>query len=361
MDLHRRSLSCIGRCLGLVAAAACARHATPPSTPAAPSALQVQIVTDEADAALTILSARREGQAVPPAAWSALFQSEGYRRLQQREAALGRSASDSEFTSFLLVDSMARREPLLRHTLDEWRRADMQAAANRALAYLPAGAKIRARVYLTIKPRSNSFVFEPTTNPAIFLFIDPATTRPKLENTIAHELHHIGYASACTAKTDSSLAPPMRTTLEWMSAFGEGLAMLAAVGGPNVHPHSVSPPDERARWDRDTANVADDFRKLDRFFVDVLTGRLTQADSIQRTAMAFFGVQGPWYTVGWTMARTIELADGRAGLVERICRPDDIVRRYGAAADRVPSLGRLPRWSDSLLTLLGAAELRGRR
>jgi hypothetical protein len=140
-----------------------------------------------------------------------------------------------------------------------------------------------------------------------------------------------------------------------MGAFGEGLAMLAAAGGPDIHPHAVSPPADRARWDNDIVNVADGFQQLDRFFLDVLTGRMTQPDSIQQTAMSFFGVQGPWYTVGWTMARTIEVADGRAALVRIICRPAAFVRAYGPAADRVAGGSALPRWSPALLSALQAA------
>lgn len=105
--------------------------------------------------------------------------------------------TDSAFAAFLRADSMAAKAPLLRATVSEWKRADPSAALGRALAYLPPGTPIRARIYLLIKPRSNSFVFETRTNPAIMLFVDPAVSRNKLENTMAHELHHLGYARAC--------------------------------------------------------------------------------------------------------------------------------------------------------------------
>ena len=48
-----------------------------------------------------------------------------------------------------------------------------------------------------IKPKTNSFVFEPASDPAIMLYLDPSRTRAQLENTVAHELHDIGYAAAC--------------------------------------------------------------------------------------------------------------------------------------------------------------------
>src|ERR671927_436895 len=70
--------------------------------------------------------------------------------------------------------------------------ADANRAARRALAYLPKNAYIRAKIYPVIKPRENSFVFEVKTDPAIFLYLDPAVGQKKFENTLAHELHHIG-------------------------------------------------------------------------------------------------------------------------------------------------------------------------
>jgi hypothetical protein len=75
-------------------------------------------------------------------------------------------------------------------------------------------------------------VFEVDIDPAIMLYLDPARTAAQLENTIAHELHHVGYAAACRAPTDSAADPALSAALGWLGAFGEGVAMLAAAGGP---------------------------------------------------------------------------------------------------------------------------------
>src|SRR4030095_14531738 len=156
-----------------------------------------------------------------------------------------------------------------------------------------------------IKPRENSFVFGSPEDPAIFLYLNPETSKEKFENTLAHELHHIGYGSSCPSKPVSNevakLPAEVQTALTWIGAFGEGFAMLAAAGGPDVHPHAVSDAEERGRWDRDMANFNQDFKKLEKFFLDVLAKRLTETQ-ISDTAFSFYGTQGPWYTVGYRMA-----------------------------------------------------------
>ena len=223
-------------------------------------------------------------------------------------------------------------------------------AGRKALAYLPTGTRIHARVYLLIKPRTNSFVFEPATDPAIMLYLDPARTRAQLENTVAHELHHIGYAAACDSTPPD--APPdsaVSTARQWLSAFGEGVAMLAAAGGPEVHAHATSPPRGPAlnQTSGRRFRISAGRRTL---LLDVLERRVTDADSIGRAGMSFFGVQGPWYTLGWVMASTVERSEGRAALVKVQCDPAELLAAYNAAARR--SRGALPLWSDALLARL---------
>jgi hypothetical protein len=60
--------------------------------------------------------------------------------------------------------------------------------------------------------------------------------------------------------------------------------------------------------------------------------------------MTFFGNQGPWYTVGWRMAVTIERRFGRSRLIDCIADDRLFLRTYNAAADGTP----LPRWSTDL-------------
>jgi hypothetical protein len=322
------------------------------------SALDVRIVTDEADAVLAILQKQNSGEPIADADWERLFSCEGYVRLKQREQSLKRSFEDEDFRKFVLSAELAARTQAVAATLERWKQADLKAAADRALAYLPSGTSIRAKVYPVIKPKTNSFVFEVQTDPAIFLYLNPDMNSAQFENTVAHELHHIGLAAACLpayeAEEFKKKPAEVRAVLEWIGAFGEGVAMLAAAGGPDIHPHAVSPAPDRERWDKDMANFNDDLKKVEGFFLDVLDGRLKGEEAIREVAFSFFGVQGPWYTVGWKMSVLIEKTSGRAKLIECLCKPTAFLLAYNeAAAKRSGPTGEAGTlWSAELLKRL---------
>ncbi|HYP29683.1 MAG TPA: DUF5700 domain-containing putative Zn-dependent protease [Blastocatellia bacterium] len=321
------------------------------SQSAPPPSVDVRVITDEPEAVLSIISKKQAGQPITDADWQRLFSSEGYVRLRKREAAMRRPFEDADFKSFVLSDSLAARAKALEETLERWKRADVSKAAGRALAYLPQRASLRAKVYPSIKPRDNSFVFEVRTDPAIFLYLDPEVSADQFENTLAHELHHIGYGGSCQPEAAPAEA---RNALAWVGAFGEGLAMLAAAGGPDVHPHLASKPEDRKRWDLSVATVNEDLMKVEKFLLDVLDERLSEEEE-QRRGFEFFGVQGPWYTVGWKMAATIETVFGRSKLIESACDKRNLLAVYNDAARKVNRSGRekLPLWSPSLIGRLG--------
>jgi len=319
-----------------------------------PPQVNVSLITDEPEAVLSILQKRGAGQRIDEDDWRRLFQSEGYVRLKRRELGMKRPFGDEDFKTFVLSEELLGRAPALAETLQRWKRADLNNAARLALAYLPEGARISAKIYPEIKPRDNSFVYDIGTDPAIFLYLDPQKSRGEFENHVAHEMHHIGYGTACpTRKTSAevaSLPENAQTALKWLHAFGEGFAVLAAAGGPDVHPHAASPAAERARWDRDVKNFNDDLKSLERFFLDVSDKRLT-ADEAEQKARTFYGTQGPWYTVGWKMAAVIEKAHGRRKLIECMCDVRELLRTYNRAAVKInrQSRGNLALWSESLL------------
>ena len=320
-----------------------------------PDRVRLSLDTAEAGGVLAILARRDSGDSVTETDWQWLFATSGYVRLQAREAAMGRAFTDDDFKKFVLSDSLRGRRDALRRALSDWAAADMRDAANRALAYLPQEARIAATVYVMIKPRGNSFVWDVQTNPAIFLYLDPSVTRAQFANTVAHELHHIGFASV-GAKADSAAGLSTRAALvaQWVGAFGEGFAMLAAAGGPDVHPHAVSPDSDRVRWDRDVAQFNQNLEALNQFFLSILDGRLATADTVQTIAFTFYGVQGPWYTVGWKMAVTIERRFGRPELIACMTDPHRLLERYNVAAGDYnrTHADTLATWSDSLVKAL---------
>lgn len=321
--------------------------------------VEVRLVTDEAEAVLAILAKKKANEAIAEADWQKLFATEGYVRLKQRETSMQRSFEDADFKTFVLSDQLAGRAPALRDALDKWKRTDLTRAAQLALNYLPKDARIRAKIYPVIKPRENSFVFDVKNDPAIFSYIDPAISPEKFENTLAHELHHIGYGTTCPAKQSADemreLPPNVKTALTWTGAFGEGFAMLAAAGGPDIHPHAVSNSEERARWDKDVANFNDDLKKVEKFLLDVLDGRLTGAEA-QKAGFAFFGTQGPWYTVGWQMSVLIEKTYGKAALIESFCDQRKLLLTYNRAAGEHNRKSPKPLnvWSKSLFDRLAS-------
>lgn len=147
--------------------------------------------------------------------------------------------------------------------------------------------------------------------------------------------------------------------MTWLGAFGEGFAVLAAAGGPDVHPHAASPAEERARWDADMANFNGDLKKVERFFLDTLESRLA-GDDVAKTARTFYGEQGPWYTVGWRMAVLIEKTYGRPRLIECMCDVRKLLPTYNRAAAKLNrrSAGKLALWSDSLVQRVESSKRR---
>jgi hypothetical protein len=318
--------------------------------------IQVRVDASEAEAVLSILEARRTGRTAAAKDWERLFATEPYRRLKRRESSMKRDFTDQDFKSFVLSPDLAKSESALRTALAAWRKADIEGSARRILPYLPPQAGIKAAIYIVIKPRTNSFVFELLQDPTIFLYLDPKISAAKFENTVAHELHHVGLASvsAESERVLAGLPPRISAAVDWMGSFGEGLAMLAAAGSPDIHPHAASAPDERERWDRDMANAGRDLKDVEAFFLDIIQGRLSGKESIREKAMAFFGIQGPWYTVGYAMAVLVEKTEGRAALIECMVDPRQLLIRYNRAAEKWNAAypDKKPLWSAALLAAI---------
>lgn len=325
--------------------------------PGAESRIDLIFNTDEPEAVLAIIEKRLKKQPIDEGCWTSLFSTEAYIRLKKRESELARDFTDQEFKDFVLSDEPAKRSTSLAKTLNSWRSTDLKAIAVRILDYLPEQASIRAKIFPIIKPKENSFVYELTTDPTIFLYLNPFLDRHQFENTVAHELHHIGYASVSGVLEEKISGLPLnqRTAIEWIGAFGEGFAMLAAAGGPNVHPHKFSRPEDRMRWDKDMSRFNSNLKEVEQFLIDILKEHLKTEEEIKKKGYAFFGIQGPWYTVGYKMARMVEERFERSKLIECMMDPRLLLSSYNKAAaeHNKRSKDRLATWSAELLKGLG--------
>ncbi|MBA4318626.1 MAG: hypothetical protein C0412_09510, partial [Flavobacterium sp.] len=306
-----------------------------------------------ADCVMNILKKKSENIAITENDWQKLFLSEGYLRLKKREEAMKSAFTDSDFKSFVLSDTLRRKMKKMEKTLEEWKKVNIAEPVKMTLAYLPQGSTIKAKIFIEIKPRSNSFVFDLATDPAIFLYLDTEVSKENFINILAHELHHVGYNQNCGKefeKSIMSLPENQIKVINWIGAFGEGFAMVAAAGGADVDPHLHSPEEDRKRWNKDVMNFNDDLKKVETFFLDVLNGKLTGA-AVSNKAMEFFGIQGPWYTVGWKMSMVIEKIYGHNKLLECIVDQRKLLPTFNKAVIEYNKKynEKLCTWSDSLI------------
>ena len=307
--------------------------------------------SSEAEAVLAILDKRALQQSVTDADWQRLFTTTPYRRLKQGEASMGQPFTDEEFIEF--VATLDARREQLRRSLTQWQSIDARAVGQRPLAYLPPQARIRADVYPVIKARSNSYAFEPYTAPAIFLYLDPEKTRAQLEDTFAHEAHHLALAGVQAAYEEKiqSLPESARQAAHWMGAFREGMAVLAAAGSPDIHPLADFSESSRFVWDLEDKRFPANLDELNQFFLDTVHRNLLN-DAITHEGRVFFRFgDGPWYTVGYRMAVTIEREFGHAALVATYVDPRQFVARYNeaAASENAKNGGHLHLFSAEIL------------
>lgn len=254
--------------------------------------------------------------------------------MAEQEAAF----SELDFRTFLLSAEERGKAPQLRATLERWKQASMEHAAGLAFAYLPTRSTIHATICPVIKPLENSFVFETKSNPAIFLYIDPQQSPAKFTNTVAHELHHIGFGTACPppgveARWKTS-PPPIRELHRWVGG------MLAAAGGPKADPQPSHPEE----WAQELRDFDKEFAEQNAFFLQILEGKMTDGEAISGKMSSYFGNQGLWYGVGWKMTATIENTLGRERVIEVMCSQDGLLATYNEAAERQ----KLALWSEKL-------------
>jgi Putative zinc dependent peptidase (DUF5700) len=89
---------------------------------------------------------------------------------------------------------------------------------------------------------------------------------------------------------------------------------------------------------------------LNQFFIDTIHGDLRN-DAVAHEGCTFFSYRGPWYTVGYMMATTMEKQLGRAALIETLKDACQFVVRYNEAANALHEKGekKAPFFSAELL------------
>jgi hypothetical protein len=147
---------------------------------------------------------------------------------------------------------------------------------------------------------------------------------------------------------------PKQALLNWIGAFGEGEAVLAAAGSSDRHPMEDFSPADRARWDQDMKYVGQELSQLDQFFRDILRGGFRDRQTIDHVAFTFFGYRGPWYLVGYKMAVTVEKQFGREELRKGMTDPRQLLIKYNEAATKLneTAVDKLPLWSDEVIAVL---------
>lgn len=354
MRVRRLRVIVAGLGLGLGLQAANARGGGPE-----PARVELTLDTTEADGALKILSEAAAHQAIPEAEWNALFATAPYQWLKARESSMGRPFTEEAFKQFLLSPEALGKRAEWETTLAGTKATDMKALGAGVLAWLPPGARIQARVFPEIKPQHNSFVWtKPGEGPAIFLYLGHQS-RDQFENTVAHECHHIGLDSLEKQQEAimAGLPANVQRAMKWMTAFGEGEAMLAAAGSAGRHPHWEDDALTRARWDSDMMHFNSDLGEVQQLLMDILDGKLTTDEEIQRRAAPFWGVQGAWYTVGYEMAALVETQYGREAFDACLLDPRKLLAMYNqVAAEADEKQGaHLATWSPELLNRLNGA------
>lgn len=321
--------------------------------------LHLKVEVGQAQAVLALADTSMRGGHIGADDWQRLETSPAYVRWTERQRGIGFPVDKAAFRNFVQSTDLRDQLEPLRAKVGEWSALDPSTAGTLAAAYLPAGTQLRATVYPLIKASKNTFVYDLQGDPAIFFSIDTSETAPAFTNTLAHELHHVGVATACAGDEEVTAGGRSEAVLKWLSAFSEGRAMLAAAGGPDSHPHATSPADAIGQWERDLGKAAGDAPGLEAFFAALMDESLGE-DAATRRGMAFINdkerPQGPFYTVGWLMAATVEQEFGRDRLVAGTCAPERLLLDYDDALRQRELRGidvtRLPRWSAGFLVRL---------
>jgi len=314
--------------------------------------VRIEIIYDEVEDCLDLLNKTLESTA-RLSDWNRLFQTRGFKLLKKRELEMENSFSDSEFQAYLQSQANKSFVHSYMNSLQHFKDIDLLDIQKKVMKYLPKKAFFNTTIIPVIKPKKNSFVHRIEGESYLFTSLEPDCLKAKLENKLIHELHHIGLDSVYDPKKYQTLDKNTQKMIEWTNAFGEGFAMLAAVGGPQYHP---VPFDETAKevWDENIKNFEVDFNQIQRFLFSILEGQFEDDKALKAKGMELMmnnGGQGSWYTVGWKLSVIIEAVLGRKALID--CMEDlrNVYLNYNKAVEIYNNKHglKLPFWDEKII------------
>ena len=314
--------------------------------------MSIEIIYDEVEACLDLFKETLQSS-VRLSDWNRLFQTRGYKLLKKREQEMESPFTDNEFQNFIQSQANKICVHSYKNSFQHFKDIDLLDIQKKVMKYLPKKAFFNTTIIPVIKPKKNSFVHRIEGESYLFISLEKDCSKAKLENKLIHELHHIGLDSVYDPKKYQSLDKNSQKMIEWTNAFGEGFAMLAAVGGPQYHP---VPFDEKAKevWDEKIKNFEVDFKKIQKFLFHILDGQFEDEKTLLKKGMELMmnnGGQGSWYTVGWKLSVIIEEILSRQALID--CMEDlrNVYLNYNKAVEIYNNKHglKLPFWDEKII------------
>lgn len=350
--------------------------------------MSVNFIYDQVECVLKILGKMHNNETITQSDWEDLFLSKGYQWLAKRDDDMYeklkiKETNESDFKSFLLGEGqVSKYENFLRsHGISKssdiesfilerplkdyenflrayklFKSIDIERIILDTKNYLPKDAKIETYIIPVIKPLNNSFVHTIENTLVLFLNLTPDISKEKLENTLIHELHHIGFANVHKPEKYKYLSEQAQMLIEWTTSFAEGFAMLAAARGPDNHPNKYYKI-QKELWDVNIKRFNEDFSKIENFLLKILNEEFPDNEELYKEGFELMtnnGGQGSWYTVGWKVAVVIEKVEGKERLLECM---SDLTKLYSTYNEAVITYNKkyneeLKSWSQKIIDAL---------
>jgi hypothetical protein len=202
-------------------------------------------------------------------------------------------------------------------------------ASARALRWLPEDASLAAEVYFLLDGASGGYVLDTRIGMDL---LQPNGRIDQLEGVIAHELHHVGFASLAPAPGETGSASPEAGLAGLF--LGEGSATALVYGQPR-------PGDEGyGEWEEHERQMPGYFAMTRQYLKRVAGGEVA-AEQFEQDVPAMY-LRGRWgvgYAIGAVMVRTVLSALGKDALLACMRRPETFIETYRRAVSSLRAAG----------------------